>query len=422
MIEVVVVGGGAAGLMAAGRAAELGARVMLLEKTARLGAKLALTGHGRGNLAHAGDAASFVEHIAPRGDFMRNALALFPTAKLLAHLRSLGLDTVIEADGRVYPATQCAADIVAALHRYCLAGGVEIRTHCAVSGLAVSHGAVCGVRLRGDERVEAGAVVLATGGLSYPKTGSTGDGYGMAEAVGHTVRSPLPGLVPLVLEERSISDLQGVSLRDVEATLLRGAAPVARRRGEILFTHWGVSGPIILSLSLAAAEALRDGQLTLSLDLAPDMTQPVFEQEVRRAALSKPRSHCAGFLSRLAPRALAAYLMARSSIPRDRTLGQLSNKEQRELYELVKGLSFVVRRTRAMEEAMVTVGGICTREIDPRTMASCVVRGLYLAGEVIDIAGDTGGYNLQIAFTTGYLAGEGAARALTRSVEGESAG
>jgi predicted Rossmann fold flavoprotein len=411
MHEIVVVGGGAAGLMAAGRAAELGARVMLLEKTARVGAKLALTGHGRGNLAHAGDAAEFVAHLTASGTFMRNALAHFSTADLLARFRALGLDTVVETDGRIYPVTHRATDIVAALRRYCLSGGVHIRTNAAVAGLTVSGQIVCGVQLRDDGPVTADAVVLATGGFSYPQTGSTGDGYRMAEVVGHRVSSPKPGLVAIVLDDASIAALQGVSLSDGVAVLTRDSRLVASRRGEMLFTHFGVSGPIILSLSLAAAEALQGAPCGLSLDVAPDLTWPLFEAQWRQALSSRPRSRCHSLMRGMLPQALAHFVLARSAIPQERPTNQLSPKERKALYETIKNLRFTVSRTRPIKEAMVTVGGVCTQEIDPHTMASRVVQGLYLAGEIIDVAGDTGGYNLQIAFTTGYLAGESAARA-----------
>ena len=226
--------------------------------------------------------------------------------------------------------------------------------------------------------------------------------------------APCRGLVPLVLQERSVSELQGVSLQDVAATLSRDQALVARRRGELLFTHFGVSGPVILSLSLMASEALQDGPLLLTLDLAPDLDPSLFEEQLRSAASSRPRSRCLGFLRGYLPQALANHLLAQCTIPQERELGQLTNKERQELYDLIKHMRLTVVRTRPIAEAMVTIGGICTQEIDPRTMASRMVQGLYLAGEIIDVAGDTGGYNLQIAFTTGYVAGESAARALSK--------
>jgi predicted Rossmann fold flavoprotein len=271
------------------------------------------------------------------------------------------------------------------------------------------------VRLGDGVFIEADAVVLATGGVSYPRTGSTGDGYGMAKAAGHTVGSPLPGLVPLVLQERSVSELQGVSLQDVEATLSRGRALVARRRGELLFTHFGVSGPVIISLSLMASQALQEGPLLLTLDLAPDLDSCLFEEQLRSAASSRPRSRCLGFLRGYLPQALANHMLAQCTITQERELGQLTGRERQGLYDLIKHMRLTVLRTRPIAEAMVTIGGVCTQEIDPRTMASRVVQGLYLAGEIIDVAGDTGGYNLQIAFTTGYVAGESAARALSRN-------
>jgi len=418
MHNIVVVGGGAAGLMAAGRAAEMGARVILLEKTARLGAKLALTGHGRGNLAHAGSADEFVGHLTASGSFMRNALARFSTSDLLGRFRTLGLDTVTETDGRIYPSTHRAQDIVAALQRYCLAGGVEIRTCAEATSLTIGDHRIRGVQLRDGQPIAADGVIVATGGLSYPQTGSTGDGYRMAKAAGHTISPLRPGLVPLVLEDRSARALQGVSLRDATATLLRDNKMVASRRGQMIFTHFGISGPIVLSLSLAAADALHEGPMELSLNMVPELTGPLFEDRLRQAISSHPRARCASLLHGFVPRALAEYMLERGAVDRERTASAISRQERQALYALTSDLRFIVQRTRPIDEAMVTVGGVCTREIDPRTMASRLVHGLYLAGEVIDVAGDTGGYNLQVAFTTGYAAGDSAARGLTRSAAG----
>jgi hypothetical protein len=412
--RIIVVGGGAAGLIAAGRAAELGAEVLLLEKTARLGNKLGLAGHGRGNISHTGSAAEFVKHLWPRGDFLRNALARFGVDELRAFLAAQGLPTVAETDGRVFPATQQAADVVAALVRYGQSHGVVVRQEAAVAAVLVAEGCVCAVRLTGGEELPTTRVILATGGSSYPATGSSGDGYRIAQALGHRVAPPRPGLVPLVATETWVKQVQGVALADVGATFSHGEDLLAQGRGEMLFTHYGVSGPLILNLSLRLGETLAQGPLRLALDLYPDQSAAALATALGADLARSGKASYHTLVRRWVRGALAEVVVEQSGIPPAQPLSQFSAAQRQLLVGLLKALPLTITRARPWKEAMVTVGGVSTAEVVPQTLASRRVRGLYLAGEVLDLAGESGGYNLQTAFSTGWLAGESAALSLQK--------
>ncbi|MHB1293667.1 MAG: BaiN/RdsA family NAD(P)/FAD-dependent oxidoreductase [Anaerolineae bacterium] len=417
--RILVIGGGAAGLMAAGRAAELGAPVLLLEKTPRLGNKLRITGKGRCNLTNDSEIREFLGHLGPNGTFMRNGLARFFAPDLIGFFNAHGVETVTERGKRVFPASNDADEVAQALHDYCAAHGVRIRYRAAVEGLVASEGAIQGVRLGGQEAIAASQVILATGGLSYPGTGSTGDGFRLAAEAGHTVTPPRPGLVPLVAEEPWVPRLQGLSLRNVRAGLYRDGRLLADDFGEMLFTHFGVSGPIILTLSMVASEALQQGPLRLSIDLKPALDAQQLDQRLLRDLQVLGNRTYNALLKGLLPRSLVDVFADRSGIPPELQLSQFTSDHRRRVIALLKDLSMSIVRTRPIQEAIITQGGVSCKEIDPRNMGSRVVRGLYLAGELIDVAGDTGGYNLQIAFTTGRLAGEGAARAWLAAKDAE---
>lgn len=416
---IIVVGAGAAGLMAAGRAAELGAGVLLLEKTGGIGNKLRITGKGRCNLTNDTDIREFIARMGPTGPFLRNSLARFSAADAIQFFESHGVPTVTERGQRVFPASNEAEDVVRALRRYCLDHGVRFRTHAPVEEIRVvsdsdreryeSPGALRGVRVAGGTTYDARCVIIATGGLSYPGTGSTGDGYRLALAVGHTIVEPRPGLVPLVTAEPFVERLQGLSLRNVRVTLLQGERELAGEFGEMLFTHFGVSGPIILTLSRIAGEPLSRGPVRLSIDLKPALRAEQLDARIRRDVAALGASHYPALLKRLLPRLLIGVFQERSGIARDQALSQLTAEQRGRIVTLLKAFDLTVIATRPIAEAIITVGGVNTREIDPRTMASRLIPGLYFAGEVIDVAGDTGGYNLQTAFTTGRVAGESAA-------------
>lgn len=408
--RVVVIGGGAAGLMAAGRAAECAARVLLIEKNGRLGQKLALSGGGHGNITHLSDVPAFLEHIYPQRDFLKPALCRFSPRETLAFFETRGVPTLVEEDGRVFPASRNAHRVVAALRSWCLERGVQFRFHSPVQEVMVQNGAVCAVKTADGKAISAAAVVLATGGMSYPHTGSAGDGYRLAAALGHTIVPPRPGLVPLILEETWCQALKGVSLRGVVGWLERGGERLAKAQGDIVFTHFGLSGPLALSLSLHLGEGLAQGPVLLILDLVPAYTQQALEEYFMRRASEAGRAHLASALQTFLPRSVAEAVTAQCGLSPGLSLRQLSAAARRRLIGYLKHCTLTVVGTLPIEQATITLGGVSLEEVDAETMASRCVKGLYLAGEILAIWGDTGGYNLQIAWATGYVAGEEAAR------------
>ncbi len=407
--RVIVIGGGAAGLMAAGRAAELGASVTLLEKNDRPGIKVRLTGGGRCNLTNNLAPRQFVAHLGPNGMFMRNALARFGPAELRAWFAAQGVPTVVEPDGRVFPASNSSRDVVEALQRYNAAHGVRAVYLSAVAEIIAAEGRARGVRLRDGATLEADAIVLATGGASYPTTGSSGDGYAMAQKLGHTITPLRPGLIPLVCAEPWVRRLQGVSLGAAGATLSQGERTLASGVGEMLFTHYGVSGPLILDLSSRLGAALDSGPVRLTLDMLPARPLETFDQLLQRDLAELGRARYMALLRRYLTQTVAEVLAEVSGIPAEQRLSELSAAQRRATADLLKRLGLTITATRPLQEAMVTLGGVRCDEVDPRTMASRRVEGLYLAGELLDVAGETGGYNLTIAFSTGRIAGENAA-------------
>jgi hypothetical protein len=419
--RVIVVGGGAAGLMAAGQAGECGAETLLLEKMARPGRKLRITGKGRCNVTNTAPLPEFLSHFA-NGRFLWQALARFSSSDLIAFLEELGVPTVTERGGRVFPASEQAQDVVDALVRWVRQQGVVLQARAPVEGLLVEGGRVIGVRASGGaHRVgqasgtlgpvyRADAVILATGGASYPATGSTGDGYRMAEAVGHTITPIRPALVPLETAGDVAARLQGLSLRNVTARALVDTKVQTEMFGEMLFTHFGVSGPIVLSMSGRIVDALRLGKrVTLVIDLKPALDEGKLDARLLRELAAHGKQHFRTMLKTLLPRKLIPICIEQTGIPLDKVGSQITAQERKKLREWLKGFSVQVSGYRPFEEAIITAGGIDTREVDPRTMASRLFSGLYLAGEILDVDADTGGYNLQAAFSTGWLAGRAAA-------------
>jgi predicted Rossmann fold flavoprotein len=413
--RIAVIGGGAAGMMAAGRAAEVlrregdDAQVLLLEKMPRLGTKLRITGKGRCNITNACEIREFLDHLGPHGIFLRNAAARFFVEDTVRFFHAHGVPTTIERGRRVFPTSNDAHDVAEALRRYCVDHDVIVRLGAPVVGLEPLDGKGWRVMLA-DEELTAEAVILATGGLSYPGTGSTGDGYDLARALGHTVTPLCPGLVPLVTAEEFVPRLQGLSLRHVRATLTQQGRELGSEFGEMLFTHYGVSGPIILTLSSQLGDALQAGPVELCIDLKPALDRETLDRRLLRELRALARAHYQRLLQELLPKSLIEVFAERSGISLQAPLGQFTAAQRERVIALLKRFCLTIVDTRPIAEAIITLGGVACDEMVPQTMASRLHRGLYVVGELLAVAGDTGGYNLQIAFTTGYVAGESAAR------------
>lgn len=439
--RVIVVGAGAGGMMAAGRAAERGAKVLLLEKTDGPGKKILVSGKSRCNLTNACDREQFLSMYGPNGRFLHGAFHRFFRDDLIAFLKTYGVETKTERGGRVFPVSDNAADVVEAFRRYLRGNGVEIRTGVSVSGVAVRDGRVEGVRTP-EGLIPARAVVLATGGATWPATGSSGDGYRMAARLGHTVTKLRPALVPLVVKEIArAKSMQGVSLKNVRLTAFRGPAEridpartplkdigrglrqrrkkgpvIESRMGEMLFTHFGIGGPITLLMSLSVVEALEEGPVSVAIDLKPALTEEILRARLQRDFDQFGKRGLRNLLAGLLPRKMVEPCIEMTGIPADRPGHQIGAGERERLLGFLKALRFNIRGPLPMTAAIVTAGGVSLKEIDPKTMGSRLVPGLYFCGELMDIDADTGGYNLQAAFSTGYVAGE-AASAFQPSLE-----
>jgi predicted Rossmann fold flavoprotein len=420
--EVIVVGGGAAGLMAAGQAALQGARTLILEKMKSPGRKLGITGKGRCNLTNVAALSDFLAHFGGNGRFLRQAFSRFFTSELVAFLEELGVPTVTERGGRVFPASGRARDVVAALVGWVRHMGVTLITEAPVEGLVVQAGRVVGVHacLRQEKRrfregphggrFLGRAVIITTGGASYPATGSTGDGYRLAQSLGHRIMAIRPALVPLETAGDVASRLQGLSLRNVTARLRVDGKKVAEFFGEMLFTHFGLSGPLILTLSKRAVAGLgRDEEVTISLDLKPALDERRLDERLLRDLSAHGKQQLRTILKGLLPRTLIPICLELTNISPDRLGNELTGEERRRLRLWLKDFRLKVTGHRPFAEAIITAGGVNLKEVDPRTMASRLIQGLYFAGEVLDVDGDTGGYNLQAAFSTGWVAGRAAA-------------
>jgi hypothetical protein len=413
-LDVIVIGGGAAGMLAAGSAAEAGARVLLLERNERLGKKLRITGDGRCNLTNTASMDELVRAFGPNGKFLYRAFSSFSNHDLIAFFHGLGVATKEEAGGAVFPASDRAESVVEALARYMQKHGVEVMLNARASGIAVdaASGAVAGVTLEGrGTTLGAKRVTLATGGMSYPATGSTGDGYAMAKALGHAIVPPRPALVPLETAETFPKDLQGVSLAGVSVTALSGRRKIASESGGFLFTHYGVSGPVVLALSGAVVEHLDRGeQIVLSVNLMPDLDGRGADELLVRTFARSGRKQLATVIGGFVPKALAAVLLKAGGIPGDKPCSGITAAERKRLAAQLADMRLTVKRARPIAEAIVTRGGVDLKEVDPRTMESRKAHGLYFCGEILDVDGRTGGYNLQAAFSTARLAASHAAR------------
>jgi predicted Rossmann fold flavoprotein len=409
--RVIVVGGGAAGLMAAGQAAINGAEVIVLEKKDRPGRKMRITGKGRCNLTNVAPLTEFISRFGKNGRFLHQAFARFFSEDLVAFLGEQGVDVATERGGRVFPISNDAGEVVDAILGWIKSCGVIIRNRSHVNGLIIENDRVFGVSLEGAPSIRGDAVIIATGGASYPATGSTGDGYRLAKSVGHTVVPIRPSLVPLETAGDTASRLQGLSLRNVSARIYINGKKKMGKFGEMLFTHFGLSGPIILSLSRQIVNALKENQkVEVSIDLKPALDNQKLDARLLRDLKEHGKQKFQTILKGLLPKKLIPVCIDLVEIPPDLVGHQITAQHRKQLRVWLKDFRLDVTGYRSFAEAIITAGGVTTKEINPRTMASRLIEGLYIVGEVIDIDGDTGGYNLQAAFSTGWLAGQAAAK------------
>jgi predicted Rossmann fold flavoprotein len=407
---VIVVGGGPAGLMAAGMAASLGAHVTLLEKMSSPGRKLSITGKGRCNLTNSAPLEQFIDAFGPNGRFLRQAFMRFFNSDLVALCQSFGIQVELEPGGKFFPVGNCAPELARAFTQWAVERGVVIVAEAPVTEILTKIDSICGVRVGRHREYPADALILATGGLSYPETGSTGDGYELARTLGHTIVPTRPVLVPLETKGDIVSRLQGLSLHDVSVRLLLDQKPIAGLIGDLMFTHYGLSGPVILLLSRLAVDCLQTGKgLQVSIDLLPSMDERALEAHLTAAFNESGKKQLSTILKELLPVRLVTISMEINEFAEGLTGNQVTVAERRRLRHWLKDFRLDISGHRSYDEAVVTAGGVDLREIDPRTMQSRLVKGLYFAGELLDIDGPTGGFNLQAAFSTGWLAGYSAA-------------
>lgn len=412
MANVLVIGGGAAGLLAGIAAAQSGAQTVILEKMRRPGKKILITGKGRCNITNNCDLQEIIKNIPGNGRFLNSALRRFTNQDIVQLLEDNGLHTKVERGGRVFPVSDKAADVVDTLVKIYKNYGGRLLTDCKVKSITAEFGKITGAVTADGQKFTADAVILAAGGSSYPGTGSDGSGVKLAKALGHRIVPLAPSLVPLESDSPYIAGLQGLSLRNIEGTVYADGKKIGSEFGEMLFTHFGVSGPIILSLSKCVAEAFAKGaqDVELAIDLKPALDKDKLDARLQRDFTQYSRKQMPNGMKDLLPQRLIAPVLDQAFIDEEKFVNQLSRAERRRLVDVLKAFTVPITGTRPIAEAIVTAGGVSLKEIDPKTMESKLIKGLFFAGEVMDIDGYTGGYNLQAAFSTGYAAGTFAAQ------------
>lgn len=404
MSQVIVVGGGAAGMMAAICSAKEGNQVVLLEKNEKLGKKLFITGKGRCNLTNAGDMEDLMGHVVTNREFLYSAFYSFTNEQMMEWMEQWGCPVKVERGNRVFPLSDKSSDVIRAMERELRRQKVTVKLNTEVRCILTEGGRASGVELKGPGTMRADKVVIATGGMSYPSTGSTGDGYGFAKKAGHKVTHLDPALVPFNVDGTVCSRLQGLSLKNVEASLYADGKRVYKEFGEMLFTHFGVSGPIIISASSYAVQH-KGKHLKFLIDLKPALSEEQLDQRLLRDFQENINKEFKNSLGKLLPKKLIPVILELSGIPEEKKIHEITKKERMRLIALLKAVPLSVTSTRGFKEAIITHGGVDVKEINPSTMESKKVQGLYFAGEVLDLDALTGGYNLQIAWSTGYLAG-----------------
>ena len=405
MSKVIIIGGGAAGLLAGIAAATYGAEVTIIEKMRVPGKKMLITGKGRCNITNAGELQDIIKNLPGNGRFLNSALRLFSNDDIVCLLECNGLETKVERGNRVFPVSDKAKDVVDTLVKIYTDLGGKLITDCKVTEITVKDGVVTGVKTT-NGHFTADKVILCAGGASYPGTGSDGGGAKLAAKVGHSIVPLKPSLVPLVSDYAYVEDLQGLSLRNVRATLYGDGKKLTDDFGEMLFTHFGVSGPIILSLSNMAAEALSKGmEVELAIDLKPALSEEKLDVRIQRDFTTYSRKQLVNGMKDLLPQRLIPVVCDMAYLDEEKFINQVSREERKRLVDTLKRFVVPITGTRPIAEAIVTAGGVSVKEINPKTMESKLINGLYFAGEVMDVDGYTGGFNLQAAFSSGYAAG-----------------
>lgn len=406
-MKVFVVGGGAAGMMAAIHSADSGADVTLFEKNEKLGKKVYITGKGRCNVTNSSDAEVFFKNVNRNPKFLYSAFYGFDNNMVYSFIEEQGCPLKIERGNRVFPVSDKSSDIIRAFSKALSNRGVNVKLNTEVKELLVSEGICEGLKLKDGKSLYADRIILATGGLSYPSTGSTGDGYRFAEALGHSIVKPLPSLVPIEIEEDFYLNLQGLSLKNVSLKVYVNGKVKYSDMGEMLFTHFGISGPLILSASSVYTECKERGdEVSLSLDLKPALTYEELDKRVLKDFDENKNRKFKNALDKLLPQTLIPVIVKLSEINEYKNVNEISREERLRLVSLLKDFKMTPVGTRSFNEAIITKGGINVKEVNASTMESKLVKNLFFAGEILDVDAMTGGYNLQIAFSTGYLAGD----------------
>ncbi len=404
--DVIVVGAGPAGLLAAGRAAELGNHVLVVEKMRQEGRKLLITGKGRCNITNDAPISEFIKHVFPEGRFLKNAFSRFYSKDIISLLQKYGVEATLERGGRYFPATNKSADVLKALLKWVNALNVEIRCGHRVEKLLIESGEIKGVFVNGQQ-IKSNRVIIATGGKSYPATGSTGDGYELAKQAGHLIVNARPALVPLETSGDVAQKLQGLNLKNVNAVVWVNGRKAGEAFGEMLFTHFGLSGPIILTLSRIVVDVLqKKNKVEVTVDLKPALDEQKLDNRLVRDLNGHGKKKFGNIFRNWLPSSMIPVFIELLEIDPEKECHQVTSAERKKIRFLLKNLSFNITGHRSFKEAIITAGGISLNEISPKTMESKLVKGLYFAGEVIDLDAETGGYNLQIAYSTGWLAGD----------------
>ena len=392
-------------MFAALGAAEAGHRVTILEQNEKPGKKIYITGKGRCNLTYACDTEEIFAHVPRNAKFLYSAIYTYDNFRVMEFFEANGMPIKTERGNRVFPVSDHSSDVISTLQKALEKAGVEVLLHAKVTEILSKDGKITGVRLKNGEKRTADAIILATGGKSYSSTGSTGDGFVFAEQLGHKIEEPVPSLVPMTVLEDYCMQMQGLSLRNVQATIREGGIVFFEEFGEMLFTHFGVSGPLMLSASSVVNDRLRKKNLSLTIDLKPALSEEQLDARILRDFEENKNRQFKNSVKGLLPAKMIPVVISLSGIDPEKKINGITKQERKKLVECIKAFPLTLTGLRGFNEAIITRGGVSVKQVDPSTMESKLVKGLYFAGEILDVDAYTGGFNLQIAWSTGYLAG-----------------